>query len=210
VPSCDGKQCGDNGCGGDCGPCGTGQVCSRYECISDTMGQPCPGGNDDCTDPEVCLQITDNATGNVIAEFCSDTCAENVDCEGLGGCCEGESDKYCLLRPFCSGCTGCAGRECGTDNCGVVECGTCTGGEVCSAGGLCVPCTPDCTGRECGSDGCDGSCGPCGSLEYCDQAGQCQCIPDCRYRECGTDGCGGSCGICPHGLECVRGTCEEP
>lgn len=38
-------------------------------------------------------------------------------------------------------------------------------------------CTPSCTGRDCGSDGCGGSCGTCGTEEYC-SVGQCTPIVD--------------------------------
>jgi hypothetical protein len=34
TPSCSGKVCGDNGCGGSCGSCTTGQYCSNNQCIS--------------------------------------------------------------------------------------------------------------------------------------------------------------------------------
>ena len=32
VPSCSGKECGDDGCGGECGPCGEGQECLDFLC----------------------------------------------------------------------------------------------------------------------------------------------------------------------------------
>jgi hypothetical protein len=30
--SCEGKECGDDGCGGDCGNCGQGKVCKKGKC----------------------------------------------------------------------------------------------------------------------------------------------------------------------------------
>ena len=38
TPSCAGKQCGDDGCGGSCGSCGAGQTCIRGTCASATFG----------------------------------------------------------------------------------------------------------------------------------------------------------------------------
>ncbi len=32
IPDCNGKECGDNGCGGSCGTCSEGEVCKRYKC----------------------------------------------------------------------------------------------------------------------------------------------------------------------------------
>jgi len=44
TPSCTGKVCGDNGCGGSCGTCSSG-VCSSGQCISQ-----CPTGQIKCSD----------------------------------------------------------------------------------------------------------------------------------------------------------------
>jgi hypothetical protein len=65
----------------------------------------------------------------------------------------------------------CGGRNCGGDGCGG-SCGTCGGGQTCSASGQCV-CAPNCAGRACGDDGCGGSCGTCGGGATCD-GGTCQ------------------------------------
>jgi hypothetical protein len=34
TPSCSGKQCGDDGCGGSCGSCASGSSCSAGQCVS--------------------------------------------------------------------------------------------------------------------------------------------------------------------------------
>jgi len=34
VPQCSNKQCGDNGCGGTCGTCGSGQACNAGKCVA--------------------------------------------------------------------------------------------------------------------------------------------------------------------------------
>ena len=38
TPQCSGKQCGSNGCGGSCGTCPTGQICSSNgQCVSNNI-----------------------------------------------------------------------------------------------------------------------------------------------------------------------------
>lgn len=43
-PSCEGAQCGDDGCGGSCGECGGGEGCEAGQCVAD------PDGDDDDDD----------------------------------------------------------------------------------------------------------------------------------------------------------------
>jgi hypothetical protein len=42
TPNCAGKQCGDDGCGGSCGTCASGQSCASNQCVATT---PTTGGN---------------------------------------------------------------------------------------------------------------------------------------------------------------------
>ncbi|MCX6749917.1 MAG: hypothetical protein NTZ83_00500, partial [Candidatus Pacearchaeota archaeon] len=42
TPNCAGKQCGNNGCGGSCGTCPTGQICSGAGVCSTTCTNDCP------------------------------------------------------------------------------------------------------------------------------------------------------------------------
>lgn len=49
VPSCAGRECGDNGCGGSCGTCPAGTACDpagRCVCVPDCAGREC--GDDGC------------------------------------------------------------------------------------------------------------------------------------------------------------------
>ncbi len=39
-PSCVSKECGSDGCGGQCGTCGSGLVCESWQCVTDGPGQP--------------------------------------------------------------------------------------------------------------------------------------------------------------------------
>ncbi len=43
TPSCDGRSCGDDGCGGSCGQCAGGQSCSAGQCVGAPPTSPlCP------------------------------------------------------------------------------------------------------------------------------------------------------------------------
>ena len=69
TPTCAGKVCGDDGCGGSCGSCGPRQLCAQGQCV---VGQgTCEAGQDICVDAEhtcnvgadcVCWTSTSNQT----------------------------------------------------------------------------------------------------------------------------------------------------
>ncbi len=47
-PNCSGKVCGDDGCGGSCGSCGGGLVCSdTFMCVAEASPEVCNGLDDD-------------------------------------------------------------------------------------------------------------------------------------------------------------------
>jgi len=178
VPECAGASCGDDGCGGTCGPgCGVGEscrdgvcfdcepVCAAGQCGDDGCGGTCPSCEEgSCVDGWCELP-------------CFGDCADRVcGSDGCGGSCGG-----CAAGETCQGgaCVGpcqpdCVGRVCGDDGCGGV-CGPgCGVGQGCQAGQCVTPCQPDCAERVCGDDGCGGTCGPgCASGQAC-QAGQCR------------------------------------
>jgi hypothetical protein len=58
APDCENKACGEDGCGGFCGACATGQGCSNYECIT--------GQSDGSCDAPLNLGNTNAATAPVI------------------------------------------------------------------------------------------------------------------------------------------------
>ncbi len=211
TPDCTGRVCGDDGCGGSCGPacpdgvaCVAGQcetgctpACDDRECGPDGCGGVCG----DCAANEVCLW-----DGTC---FCVPACA-NLDCgdDGCGGSCgQCAAGVACTAGRCAGGCTtNCTGRVCGDDGCGG-SCGNCPSGQSCTAG-QCVGCTPNCGANVCGDDGCGGSCGNCPFGQSC-SAGQCVgCTPSCAGRVCGDDGCGGSCGNCGSGQTCEAGQCS--
>ena len=49
-PQCEGKECGDNGCGGLCGPCAPPLLCKEGQCIE-------VGGAADCKDQLYCMSL---------------------------------------------------------------------------------------------------------------------------------------------------------
>ena len=74
VPDCSGKNCGDDGCGGSCGSCPSGQTCSDGVCTITPQK---------CSSPsQTIMRISDttnahgevwNGTGNYPIEICYDT-----------------------------------------------------------------------------------------------------------------------------------------
>ena len=176
VPACAGKQCGDDGCGGQCGACPDGQGCSDGQCGSCTAscdGKQC--GDDGCGgDCGSCPQDTGCVDGQCVG--CTPSCEGKQcgpdGCTGVCGACEQGLD--CNAAGQCVGCAVlCDGKECGPDGCGG-SCGTCTGGETCDLLGQCGGgCTADCGGKDCGPDGCGGICGTCAGGALCSGAGAC-------------------------------------
>ena len=114
APSCGGKDCGDDGCGGTCGSCYSAPgaacplSCNAYgkcdaacvDCagLGWTCGSNCCGGNcGSCTPPAIC---------NPVSHVCD--CTAN-----------------------------CTGKACGDDGCGG-SCGDCPAAQVCDENGACV------------------------------------------------------------------------
>ncbi len=204
TPSCLGKACGNDGCGGTCGNCPNGFLCTtdgKCGCIPQCEGKVC--GNDgcgstcgDCGAAEQC-----NAAGQC---ECKPKCeGKNCGDNGCGGVCGDCEDGSKCIAGVCQCQPACSGKECGPDGCGSL-CGECEDWEECVAG-KCA-CEPDCADKECGDDGCNGTCGTCAEGVEC-QEGKCGCTPSCEGKECGDDGCGGSCGTCSD--ECpVLGVCD--
>ncbi|MFO0734306.1 MAG: S53 family peptidase [Labilithrix sp.] len=105
TPSCAGRSCGNDGCGGSCGACGGASYCSATgqcvaACVPSCAGRVC--GNDGCGgscggcgDGKVC-----DGSGRCVA--CSPTC-DGTRCLGPDGC-----GGTCRCRPG----TACAGGVC--------------------------------------------------------------------------------------------------
>ena len=194
VPSCAGKACGPDGCGGDCGVCSAAKVCQEGQCVCDDVCQP--------TKPE-CLSLT-------TWHACLSDAAGCLVWGEPKACAEGQQ---CLPELGTCGCKpDCAAKSCGADGCGG-SCGGCDG--ICSPEGQCV-CEHECP------VGALAKCGPNGQQQVCEEAdtgcrvwvsapcpealtcvqGACTCLGSCANKSCGDDGCGGSCGVCTGGETC--------
>ena len=158
APSCAGKVCGDDGCGGVCGACVDPDKpsCSAGTCVACVpacSGKTC--GDDGCGGS--CGAC---AAGQLCA---AGTCAYPSADQSCNGHCGG-------LAPAGCACTaGCASE------------GTC-----CVDVGVCG-CVADCNNKSCGDDGCGGSCGACGAGTVC-TSGQCQIVGGCDNAMCNGHG----------------------
>lgn len=209
-PKCEGKQCGDDGCGGSCGFCNDGATCSaqgtcQTTCVPSCLNKDC--GSDGCGGS--CGSCPAGSSCNV-AGICEMSCQPN-----------------------------CAGKTCGSDGCGGI-CGVCGPDEACKQGACVtsldckslMECNWSCAdgdeacGNQCWADASPAARQQWQDLVYCvlDVCGQqpsgpcfqssiqgacksqwnaCQsCTPACVGKQCGGDGCGGSCGNCPAGFAC--------
>lgn len=184
TPKCDGKACGEDGCGGSCGTCKDDgkPVCVAGQCVA-----PCT------PTPALC------ATNKCGPDGCGGSCGT---CPAGSACQAGD----CVAVELPSAPTSCVGF------CGSTAPAGCYCVAACAASGTCCAdykaacgCKPQCAGKQCGADGCGGSCGTCGADKpSCDSAQQCTatCTKQCDKKQCGADGCGGSCGSCGADASC--------
>ncbi|HIA01974.1 MAG TPA: hypothetical protein EYN06_05640 [Myxococcales bacterium] len=205
---CDGKSCGDNGCGSTCGPgCAGNKTCSNGQCIC------VPQCNDKQCGPDGCGNNCGSCKSN---EFCnsSEQCVCTPNCNnkncgpnGCGGSCGTgcSNNEICDINGQCVCIPNCTNKECGSDGCSD-SCGKgCAANEICTSAGVCE-CVPDCANKQCGNNGCGGNCGSCKIGESC-TADQCVCVPNCVGKKCGPNGCGGSCGSCKLNQTCSNNKC---
>ena len=202
VPSCEGKECGEDGCGGNCGDCDEylGSFCDSgtCACVPDCAGKEC--GADGCGGS--CGQCKD-----------AFECATPICQDGL---CDWIVDVwYCLVDGECiqSGtekgdnvCQKCSPTGNQWDWTAAPDGVECAGGHVCFDGECCNK-DANCQGKECGDDGCGGVCGTCAGPQDACVEGSCKCQPACEGKECGDDGCNGTCGSCFPGQVCIDFTC---
>ncbi|GMV42762.1 MAG: hypothetical protein AMXMBFR64_44780 [Myxococcales bacterium] len=198
TPSCAGKQCGDNGCGGSCGTCAKGTACYGNVCeahCGNTACEPsfgencatCPGDCGTCPLSSGCVKGSEPTCGGCVCEACA--------CQKDSYCCNTAWDADCvaLCQGTCGGCfehAGCQARpEPGCDGCACEEC-------VCAKDPLCCSVAWDATCVAACQLGCGEDCG----LQTCEAD------LDCFDGDpCTTDSCPVAGGLCTH--EAVPGCC---
>jgi hypothetical protein len=158
-PVCDGKACGDDGCGGACGTCGVDQVCegTSGQCISAPPLDAGGGG-------DIGLDTSDiSCTPDCFGKACGpdgcggecgicdngQTCDGSGQCVAVGACSPDNANCracVCQADPFC-----CDNWDPACET-GCPSCSSCSDS-----------CVPACEGKSCGDDGCGGTCGSCES-----------------------------------------------
>jgi len=132
TPSCTGKNCGSDGCGGTCGTCATGQTCSAAGTCTTTTTT--------CAH-SICL------TGGALTASC-DSCATKI-CAQDSFCCSSSWDSNCtaevdsICDESCSRIT-CAHSACTTGGALSSTCDICVG-AICAKDSFCCSSTWDST-----------------------------------------------------------------
>ena len=224
-PGFEGWECGQDGCGGECGDCPGDSFCdfSQDQATAGAGDRYDSVGGFCITCPEVCAQLELDC-GQWVSPYVV------VKCE-CGSCPDGQqcAQGKCDCEPDCQG------KVCGPDGCGG-NCGTgCPEGTNC-ASGKCVNCVEDAQcddGEACTEDLCSqGNCeyveavGACDDGDVCTEGDHCEdgvCVAatkDCTdFNECTEDSCmeGQGCHHeplsdidCAEGQGgCIEGTCVQ-
>jgi hypothetical protein len=201
---CAGKSCGDDGCGGSCGPC-VGGNCPGGACICSTGRELCAGVC--CGAGRVCcggacgIPLHGTCSGADSADCCRDLeCATTiVNGSRNTACCTPDTTPCtdhadcCSTNCDASGtCTTCQGRPCDGSNpcCALHDCDNGFCGGCANAGAPCSatrPCCPE-SGIVCEN----GYCGGCKRRQAPDET------PSCRIDGGGVPCCDSDCpdGIC--------------
>ncbi|MDF3042366.1 MAG: hypothetical protein K0Q71_5072 [Thermomicrobiales bacterium] len=110
-PNCVERTCGNDGCGGSCGACGTDQVCHGGTCcVPESRSASCAGRcgtwTNNCGQSVTCAAC---ATGQQCLSngSCAVVCDDNADCTGGCGCSNPsvEGARHCIgdfVRPLVS------------------------------------------------------------------------------------------------------------
>ena len=213
VPDCEGRECGDDGCGGECGICPPGESCHNGACGVSCGDGECGDGEDECSCPEDCSGDCTGCCSEVECKAGVDVSFCGADGETCDSCTGGEvcSSGDCVCAPqdhqectdgdvywFDScGVEGAKFQECGESACADAACqpascgdGFCNGSETqCSCAADCGTCVGCCTGTECKGGDTTGFCGVGG--ESCDActggqvctAGDCGCTSQ-DHKDC--------------------------
>jgi len=233
VPQCEGKECGEDGCGGECACAGENEVCIDEQCIC-MPDCSCDGGGEIwCTTDDgcggLCPGLNDECPGAPCdgADPCGDPQCPEADCgskecgpDGIGGSCgDCAPAEVCFQGQCTDSCDDESFQSCCENNVAV----WCDSGKVmkwdCSAPSY--PEGPSCSELttleatagfyQCNTAGALPRCqllptDPCDGLtiDTGDETNYCtECVGNCADKECGNDGCGNLCGVCPDGETCA-------
>lgn len=197
TPSCEGAECGSDGCGGSCGVCEPGLACNAGVCIDNPetcapvdiigcgaslQGLTFSENTSDALDSYSCGEPFIDFTGpELVYAFVSDAPAfVTVDAFGPPGLV-----TQVLEDSQVEGCDA-AAASCLTSQEGFAEFSALPGVVYYLTWEQAFPdenfpfdvfvncCVPDCGGKQCGFDGCGGTCGECAFGDVCNPDGQCQ------------------------------------
>ncbi len=212
VAACEGKVCGDDGCGGSCGDCGEGEQCTAEgQCQATACSSDA-----DCAAAE---QVCDEESGQCV------DCLESADCAEEEYC----SEQLCLpdvCGPEERTCEGSDVLACLADGSGFTVEVTCTATEYCEDGAchvqVCSPGEGYCEGEQ--AIQCDAlgkefiETANCADEELHCFEGQCidsVCLPGTVFcadgfstAECNEDGSDFVAAPCPDEHYCAKGTCK--
>jgi hypothetical protein len=132
TPECAGMECGDDGCGGECGQCMLPDTCQDDgTCVCPPQCDGIECGNDGCGG--ICGECSEGSVCTMAGTCCTPAC-EALECgpDGCGGTC-GQCDGAGLCQEGLCCYPACDGKECGEDGCGG-DCGMCPAGKICTDG----------------------------------------------------------------------------
>lgn len=200
---CQGKQCGDDGCGGSCGNCPTGQTCTASGQCQQTPLQCL----ETCNGATMCCDAENNCVSGTTNQSCGSFGSQCLDCRPGFIC---NSTGQCECTPSCQG------KTCGDDGCGG-SCGTCPINQFCHEQNNPTnwQCADKCTPDNCGNGCCDatGTCQQGNANAACGTFGTpCKtCDPNCQVcveRTSDKNGVGLD-WICAHRCRCGLCGCPE-
>jgi hypothetical protein len=200
ITSCDGKQCGDNGCGSACGACSPNDASAPTVCDATTFQcvDPATVAGATCADPIPVGElpyVSSGSTSGISNDFSFAAGSCDGETGGMGG---GSADLVFRFTPEVSGIYD---IEADTDFDAVLYAATDCAGIDASCLGASDNGNPEKLSLELNAgetlylivDGYSSS---------VDQSGDYSlsiappCIPSCDGKVCGNNGCGGFCGVC--------------
>jgi hypothetical protein len=124
IPQCEGRTCGDDGCGGTCGDCGNNEVCDSGTCIcvpecapaNACGGNGCGGSCGSCAPNQTCTgtQTTRNECLSGVCTPVTKNCGAGQVCF-QNACCTKNTPPTCRKQAVSDGCGGTFPPNCGAN-----------------------------------------------------------------------------------------------